>query len=36
VVRWVEPAVPVHAAAPFHPNLGGMQGTAEVLLRTVR
>jgi lysophospholipase L1-like esterase len=35
VVRWVEPAVPVNAAAPFHPNLGGMQGTAEVLLRTV-
>jgi lysophospholipase L1-like esterase len=35
VVRWVEPAVPVNAAAPFHPNLGGMQGTAEVLLATV-
>jgi lysophospholipase L1-like esterase len=36
VVRWVEPAVPVNAAAPFHPNLGGMQGTADVMLRTVR
>src|SRR5918992_6348393 len=35
VVRWVEPAVPVNAAAPFHPNLGGMQGTAEVLLTTI-
>jgi lysophospholipase L1-like esterase len=35
VVRWVEPAVPVNAAAPFHPNLGGMQGTAAELLRTV-
>jgi lysophospholipase L1-like esterase len=35
VIRWVEPAVPVNAAAPFHPNLGGMQGTADVMLRTV-
>jgi hypothetical protein len=34
--RWVEPAAPVAAAAPFHPNLDGMQGTADVLLRTVR
>jgi hypothetical protein len=25
-VRWVEPAVPVAAAAPLHPNLDGMQG----------
>jgi lysophospholipase L1-like esterase len=35
VIRWVEPAVPVNAAAPFHPNLGGMRGTAAELLRTV-
>jgi lysophospholipase L1-like esterase len=36
LVRWVEPAAPVAAAAPFHPNLAGMEGTADVLLRTVR
>jgi lysophospholipase L1-like esterase len=36
VIRWVEPAVPVNAAAPFHPNLGGMQGTADEMLSTVR
>jgi lysophospholipase L1-like esterase len=36
VVRWVEPAVPVHAAAPFHPNLGGMIGTAEEVLSVAR
>ena len=22
--RWVEPLVPANAAAPIHPNLGGM------------
>jgi len=27
-VRWVEPIVPTTAAAPVHPNLRGMQGTA--------
>jgi len=32
LVRWVEPAVPVNAAAPFHPNLFGMEGTARTLL----
>jgi lysophospholipase L1-like esterase len=32
LVRWVEPAAPANAAAPFHPNLGGMQGTADALL----
>jgi lysophospholipase L1-like esterase len=31
VIRWVEPAVPVNAAAPIHPNLGGMIGASEVL-----
>lgn len=30
--RWVEPAVPVNAAAPLHPNLFGMQGTEAALL----
>ncbi len=30
-VRWVEPLVPVNAAAPVHPNARGMQGMANVL-----
>jgi lysophospholipase L1-like esterase len=29
VVRWVEPLVPVNAAAPIHPNLTGMIGMAD-------
>jgi lysophospholipase L1-like esterase len=33
--RWVEPAVPANAAAPLHPNLFGMQGTAGALLAAV-
>ena len=32
LIRWVEPAVPANAAAPFHPNLFGMEGTARALL----
>jgi lysophospholipase L1-like esterase len=36
MIRWVEPAAPVAAAAPFHPNLEGMEGTTDVLQRTVR
>jgi hypothetical protein len=32
LVRWVEPAVPASPAAPLHPNLFGMQGTAQVLV----
>ena len=36
VVRWVEPAVPVSAAAPFHPNIGGMQAEAQLLLAAAR
>jgi lysophospholipase L1-like esterase len=32
VIRWVEPAVPVNAAAPIHPNLGGMIGASELLV----
>ena len=33
VVRWVEPMVPVNAAAPVHPNLGGMRGVAPLVRR---
>jgi hypothetical protein len=36
VVRWVEPAVPVNAAAPLHPNLGGMIGASELLTAALR
>jgi hypothetical protein len=32
VIRWVEPVVPVNAAAPIHPNLGGMLGASELLV----
>ena len=35
-VRWVEPMVPVNAAAPVHPNLGGMLGVAPLVARAVR
>jgi lysophospholipase L1-like esterase len=31
VIRWVEPVVPVNAAAPIHPNLGGMMGASSLL-----
>jgi lysophospholipase L1-like esterase len=31
VIRWVEPVVPANAAAPVHPNLGGMIGASELL-----
>jgi lysophospholipase L1-like esterase len=36
VIRWVEPAVPVNAAAPLHPNLGGMIGASELLTSALR
>jgi lysophospholipase L1-like esterase len=36
VIRWVEPAVPVNAAAPLHPNLGGMLGASELLTAALR
>jgi lysophospholipase L1-like esterase len=36
VIRWVEPVVPVNAAAPVHPNLGGMIGASELLTATLR
>lgn len=35
VVRWVEPFVPVHAAAPLHPNLGGMSAVRDLLLEEI-
>ena len=30
-IRWVEPIVPINAAAPVHPNLGGMTAMKEIL-----
>ena len=35
VLRWVEPIVPVNAAAPIHPNINGMLGMASVLEEAV-
>jgi lysophospholipase L1-like esterase len=35
VLRWVEPIVPVNAAAPVHPNLGGMTAIKEILIDEV-
>ena len=35
VLRWVEPIVPVNAAAPVHPNLGGMTAVKDILLDEV-
>ena len=34
-IRWVEPFVPVNAAAPVHPNLGGMSAIRDLLLDEV-
>jgi lysophospholipase L1-like esterase len=36
VIRWVEPVVPVNAAAPIHPNLGGMIGASDLLTAALR
>ena len=36
VIRWVEPVVPVNAAAPLHPNLGGMIGASQLLTAALR
>jgi lysophospholipase L1-like esterase len=36
VIRWVEPVVPVNAAAPVHPNLGGMMGASALLTAALR
>lgn len=33
--RWVEPPAPNNAAAPLHPNLAGMQGTADAVVAKV-
>jgi lysophospholipase L1-like esterase len=33
--RWIEPLVPSNAAAPFHPNLNGMTGIANVVVARV-
>jgi lysophospholipase L1-like esterase len=33
--RWVEPIVPVNAAAPVHPNLGGMTAIRDILIKQV-
>jgi hypothetical protein len=33
LLRFVEPEVPVNAAAPYHPNLGGMEATERAFLR---
>lgn len=35
LVRWLEPIVPVNAAAPIHPNLGGMSAIRDILLDRV-
>ncbi len=34
-IRWVEPIVPVNAAAPVHPNLGGMTAIRDILIDEV-
>jgi lysophospholipase L1-like esterase len=34
-LRWVEPIVPVNAAAPVHPNLGGMTAIRDILATKV-
>jgi hypothetical protein len=36
VIRWVEPAVPVNARAPLHPNPGGTIGASELLTAALR
>lgn len=32
VLRWLEPIVPVNAAAPIHPNIVGMLGVADLIV----
>jgi lysophospholipase L1-like esterase len=34
-IRWVEPIVPVNAAAPVHPNLGGMTAIRDILVDAI-
>jgi lysophospholipase L1-like esterase len=35
-IRWVEPVAPVNAAAPVHPNLGGMMGASDLLVAALQ
>jgi lysophospholipase L1-like esterase len=35
LIRWVEPVAPASPAAPLHPNLFGMQATADALVAAV-
>jgi lysophospholipase L1-like esterase len=35
-IRWVEPVVPVNAAAPLHPNLLGMQAMSSLVVAAAR
>jgi lysophospholipase L1-like esterase len=35
-IRWVEPVAPVNAAAPLHPNLGGMMGASDLLVAALQ
>ena len=34
-IRWIEPLVPVNAAAPVHPNLGGMTAIRDIIVEKV-
>jgi hypothetical protein len=36
LIRWVEPVVPADGAAPIHPNIRGMQGSALAVLAAMR
>jgi hypothetical protein len=36
VIRWVEPVVPADGAAPIHPNIRGMEGSARAVLAAMR
>jgi hypothetical protein len=36
LIRWVEPVVPADGAAPIHPNIRGMQGSALAVLKAMR
>jgi lysophospholipase L1-like esterase len=36
LIRWVEPLVPADGAAPVHPNIRGMAGSAQAVLAAMR
>lgn len=36
LIRWVEPVVPADGAAPIHPNIRGMEGSAQAVLAAMR